>query len=187
MIIKRIKQDITAPDYFVSLCDAKTHLRIEESFTEDDGYIRALIGVAVERVNNYTNRSWSPESWKVFYSHAPFGTDWFQLDQDNIIQVTAIAWEINNDPVAGVLADFAINLDLSRIRHKTGMPSGANTFNITLSLGVSETKIPMAIRQAVLLYVTDYYEQRQNLTQAVIHNNQAAENLIYPYRVRLGM
>ena len=46
---------MTATDY-ISLNDAKRHLNVEASFTQDDAYIRSLIETAVVKVAADTSR-----------------------------------------------------------------------------------------------------------------------------------
>ena len=52
----------------------------------------------------------------------------------------------------------------------------------------SEVPVPASIRQALLLIVGDFFENREaQNTQSQYHQNPAAERLMHFYRVELGI
>ena len=60
----------------VSVAEAKTHLRIDSSFTADDTYIETLINVATSAAENYTNLALMEQSWYLDIDAFP---DYFNL------------------------------------------------------------------------------------------------------------
>ena len=46
---------------------------------------------------------------------------------------------------------------------------------------------PPSVRSAILLIITDLYENRNGQTVAVLNQNKAVENLLHFYRVGLGV
>ena len=55
----------------MTLMMAKNHLRVAESITDDDDYIRALIAASVPVAENMTNRSLMLQSWALYLDEFP--------------------------------------------------------------------------------------------------------------------
>ena len=56
---------ITAPIRTpISLAEAKTHLRLETAFTDDDDYVTALIDIAENYVEHFCNRKLLTQTWE---------------------------------------------------------------------------------------------------------------------------
>ena len=53
---------------------------------------------------------------------------------------------------------------------------------------VSEDVVPRSVVQAILLFVGDFYENRtQQVVGTIIATNPSAENLLWPYRLGMGI
>lgn len=63
---------VTAPTQEpISLEDAKTHLRIEDSFTDDDTYISTLITLGRQQVEGAMHRALLTQTWNLFLQNWP--------------------------------------------------------------------------------------------------------------------
>lgn len=54
---------------------------------------------------------------------------------------------------------------------------------------LNQDQIPMEpdVKQAALLYIGDFYENREATTEKDLKENRAAKNLLFPYRVNMGI
>jgi uncharacterized phiE125 gp8 family phage protein len=80
----------------ITLSEAKDHLRIESTFTDDDAYIRSLIHMATLQAENITRRKLVTQTWKSFYDYWP--KRW-ELPYGQLQSVTSITY-VGSDDVA---------------------------------------------------------------------------------------
>ena len=80
----------------VSLAEAKTHLRIDSSFTADDDYITTLINVATSAAENYTNLAIMEQSWYLDIDAFP---DYFNLLKGTlrVLTINSITYSDENN------------------------------------------------------------------------------------------
>jgi uncharacterized phiE125 gp8 family phage protein len=80
----------------ITLSEAKSHLRIESTFTNDDAYIRSLIFAATAQVENITRRKLITQTWKAFYDDWPCR---WELPYGNLQSVTHVKYTDSGDTV----------------------------------------------------------------------------------------
>lgn len=184
----------TAPTRIpVSVAEAKTHLRIDSSFTADDTYIETLISVATLAAENYTNLAMMEQSWYLDIDSFP---DYFNLLKGSLksVVVNSITYS-DADNASQTLAssnyfvDRAIKPARIYFAPDATIPSTydkPNAVRVDFSLGFSDaSEVPAPIRQAILLMVGTYYETRQTVSDRTYKEiPQSAEFLLMPYRVQ---
>jgi uncharacterized phiE125 gp8 family phage protein len=80
----------------ITLTEAKDHLRIESTFTDDDAYIRSLIFSATAAAEEILRRKLVTQTWKAFF------TDWpllWQLPYGRLQSVTHVKYTDSEDTV----------------------------------------------------------------------------------------
>jgi uncharacterized phiE125 gp8 family phage protein len=177
----------------VSLAEAKTHLRIDSSFTADDDYITTLINVATSAAENYTNLAIMEQSWYLDIDSFP---DYFNLlkgtlrvltinsitysDADNASQTLASANYFADGSIKPARIYFAPDATIPSTYDKP------NAVSVDFTLGfTAASQVPAPIKQAVLLMVGTYYETRQTVSDRTYKEiPQSAEYLLMPYRVQ---
>jgi uncharacterized phiE125 gp8 family phage protein len=83
---------VTSPTSLpITLSEAKAHLRIESSFTDDDAYIRALIFAATAQAETITWRKLITQTWKYFLTEWP-NKNYYTLPFGNLQSVTSIKY-----------------------------------------------------------------------------------------------
>ena len=80
----------------ITLAEAKDHLRIESTFTDDDAYIRSLIHMATLQAENITRRKLVTQTWKAFYDEWP--RRW-ELPYGQLQSITHIKYTGSDDVV----------------------------------------------------------------------------------------
>lgn len=177
----------------VSVAEAKTHLRIDSSFTADDTYIGTLIDVATLAAENYTNLALMEQSWYLFIDAFP---DYFNLLKGSLndAEVNSINYsDTNNANQTLHASNYFIdgNIKPARIYFAPDatIPSTydkPNAVTVDFTLGfTAASQVPAPIKQAVLLMVGTYYETRQTVSDRTYKEiPQSAEYLLMPYRIQ---
>lgn len=178
----------------VELEDIKEHLRIPKGFTHDDDYLERLHDVAVNWVEDYTNRKLSHQRWKVYLDEWP-GDDsiYLPLAPLSSAPTTAIVYK-NSDGDSTTFSSSAWEFDkISNpgriaLKYDENWPTGTlwNVSPITIEFlcGQHSTAIPEKTKQAVLLIIGDLYENRENTLVGVMpHKLRTAERLLASERV----
>jgi uncharacterized phiE125 gp8 family phage protein len=180
----------------IDLEEIKRHLRIPIGFTHDDDYLESLRDVAINWVEEYTNRKLAYQRWKVHLDNWPSGdcitipyaplssaptTAVRYTDSDSsTVTFSSSQWELDTDSIPGRLC----------LKYNEDWPTATlwNVNPITVEFrcghGNSSSDIPVEIRQAMLLVIGDLYENRENTLLGVVpHKLKAAERLIASKRV----
>ena len=177
----------------VSLAEAKTHLRIDSSFTADDDYITTLINVATSAAENYTNLAIMEQSWYLDIDAFP---DYFNLLKGTlrVLTINSITYSDADNAsqtlaAANYFADGSIKPSRIYFAPDATIPSTydkPNAVSVDFTLGFSAaSQVPAPIKQAVLLMVGTYYETRQTVSDRTYKEiPQSAEFLLMPYRVQ---
>lgn len=177
----------------VTLAEAKAHLRLEHPL--DDVTVTSLIVAAREYVEEYLWRALISQTWDLTIDAFPvFGGD-IPLAKGDVQSVTHVRYD---DP-AGVeqtLASSKYIVDgyppprLVLRRAETGWPETtedalAVRIRFVAGYGATAAAVPQAIKQAILLLVSQLYEHRTpEVTGAVIGQVKFAfEALLSPYRL----
>ena len=178
----------------VSVAEAKTHLRIDSSFSDDDTYIGTLIDVATLAAENYTNLALMQQTWYLDIDSFP---DYFYLlkgtlervtvnsitykDEDNVTQTLAASNYVADGSIKPARIYFTPD---ATIPSTYDVPN-AVTVDFTLGFTTSDD-VPAPIKQAILLTIGRFYEIRQDVVTGTIATTipRTVEYLLNPYRVQ---
>ena len=174
----------------VSRTTAKAHLRVTHS--GEDSLIDLYIGAAVRHVEDYTGRALVTQSWTmklagfcgdIILPRPPLAslTSFTYLDTDGASQ--AVSASLYTTDTASEPGAIRLNPDSDW----PDTDDGENTVTVVYSCGygASETSVPEAIRQAILLMVGHSYENREAVSVggAVSVFPLAVDALLAPYRL----
>jgi len=174
----------------VTLADARLHLRINTGDTsEDAAIITPLITAAREYCENVTGRALAAQTIKA-YPERFHRT--LQLPREPIVSVSAVAYT-DEDGVTTTMSasNYIVDTVGGSIAFKeipNFCPRVANPIEITYSAGY--TALPKAIRQAMLLLVGHWYENREAVVVgaytlfASVEVSMAVNSLLRQYKVR---
>lgn len=186
MRVIRLSQPSVEP---VTLAEAKLHLRVEAD--DEDTLIASYIVAARQRVEDYCNRAFVSAGFAALYSGSlPLSDAATHVPIAGVTSLESVQYR-DGDGVVQTLGATGFTLDAERLelRPSDAWPSGTD-LRVEVLAGDDSTPpvIPGPIRSAILLYVADLYELRQaHVIGAAIAHNPAAEMLMQPYRVRMGL
>ena len=170
----------------VTLDEAKTWLKLDTS--DDDITVARLIAAARQMVEQYTRRALITQTWRISFSQWPAPSFVFlpmapavQL-VNGFMQIDAVTTvPINLSMVWLDTASEPNRLVLSQtLLPPMGEPL-ATAFDLQFGYGKAPANIPEALRQAVLVFVAQAYEQRCAITMLPI---ESIAGLIAPFIIR---
>lgn len=176
------------PLEFVSLATAKAQLRLEEDFYLDDAIIQMYIDASIQKASDYTGLDIQPKDWilkgnafesKVFTKNPVSTISKIEYyDTNNTKQTLTNTEEVNYSlvPVDSLRSKILFH-------ESTALPSLKDRFdavNIFFTTGYTEETIPKPIIQAILLYMSFLYENREDRPLSL---PTAFESLLRPYRI----
>lgn len=177
----------------VTTAEAKTHLRVTTS--DDDTYIGTLITVARRHVETITGRALINQTWDYFLDNFPPGdkiviplprlssvTSVKYTDKDNVQTTFAASKYIvdtNNEPGQIVLA-YGESWPTF-----TPKPINAVEIRFVAGYGSGAANVPEGIKQAMLLLIAHWYENREpvNIGNIVTEIPETINALLWPYRI----
>ena len=176
----------------VTLAEAKAHLRLDTE--SDDAYVSALITAARERVEIFLRRALITQVFECTIDDFPAydraidlprpplqSVEWIKyLDTAGVLQTL--------DP--GIYTVDASSNEIGRIALAwnrfwpfTRYTINAVTIRFTAGYGDAAGDVPQAIRQGILIEISNLYENRED---AVVGQNismlSVSERLLWPYR-----
>jgi uncharacterized phiE125 gp8 family phage protein len=151
----------------VNLNEAKEHLRVEH--TEDDTLIEGLITSAREWCEGFLNRAIITQTRKLTISKWPVKP--LRLPGSPIQEISSVDYVDSAGETQGVeavryyLTDSGeISLDYNK-EWPSATLRGPESIHITYSCGYGDSaKVPQRIKQAILLLVGTWYENREGST-----------------------
>lgn len=189
---------ITAPAaYPVTLAEAKEHVRVEASFTDDDTYINGLIRAATAQAEVRLARRLITQTWDLLLDEwpgdgcisLPFGTlqsiaHIKYTDEDAAehtfdtanygVRTASLLGQAVLKPDASWPSDALYNIDPIVVRFDCGY-------------GTAGSAVPADIVHAVKLLIADGYEFRESglvgTVAARYKTNMAVKHLLAPYRI----
>jgi len=149
----------------LSLTDAKHHLRVDT--TDDDTYISALIVAAREYAEIFLGRKLMTGTLTQYFDTF---SDAMELKRPPLASVTSITY-VDSDGDTQTLADTVYDVDITvepglvRLAYDQSWPTirtTPNAITITYVAGYGDaTDVPKGIRQAMLLLISNWYENRE--------------------------
>jgi len=177
--------------------DIKNHLRLSLGETDEDGLLEGLRKSAQEYVENYTNRKLLTQSWNVYFDDWPDG-DSFEIPYPPLqsIPSTGVVYtNSTNDSTTWGSTKWCSDTAsepgrLVREYEESSWPTTATLHNnnpiaIEFVCGyTTASNIPQSIRQAMLLIVGHFYENREEtiIGQPITRVPMAVKSLLAPYR-----
>jgi uncharacterized phiE125 gp8 family phage protein len=179
----------------ITLAEAKIHLRVGDS--GDDAYITSLIFAAQDAINNYCNINLMSRSiiqtcdtWEdteILLISPPANSGAVTLTS---VQYYNLANILTTDTLTNYILDSAstpprLELRQDKTYPKTYERNGA--IRVTYLCGQLQTsRIPFALKQAALIFVGQFYENRQIdvVGRTVGTIPTAAKFLMEPYRIQ---
>lgn len=175
----------------ISLADVKTHARIDHD--DDDTYVNGLIDAAIARVDGFSGilgRCLITQTWTQTYPNWGSG---LRLPFPDV-QSVAITYRDGDDAVQTLSASHYELIEDMRgglivYRDAFSTPSlnddrmAPVSIDITAGYGDATEDVPMAIRHALYLLVSHWYEHRETVAKDQMHEvPEAAHALLAPYR-----
>ena len=192
---------VTAPSALaVSLEDAKAFLRYES--TEEDALVTNLIEAVTVQAESFTRRKFIQQTWRLAmddFPRYPSGKyDWIgqiSLPFPPAISVSHVKYYDS----AGTLQTLTPNTDYLVLAED--MPArivpapnqvwpdvmvdraDAVQIDFVCGYGAAASNVPAGIRQAMLIMLAHYFENRQAVAPVQMHELPlACEHLLWPYR-----
>lgn len=181
----------------VTLDEMKAHLRIEQSFTEDDNYIQALILAAMDLVEQMTWRylnqntiQFNCEIWpdeSIIYLCRGVA---YQIESVKYID----SFGIQNTMSTGVDYNFDISNEIGRIKLLNRPELNKDILNAVEVIYTTrwnqfdtENIIPEAVKSAIKLMCGHWYENRQDVITGTITSElpKTSEYILTPYKIRI--
>lgn len=167
----------------VSLAEAKENMRVDVS--DEDSLITSLISVARDKAEKYCNRYFADATAALIFESLPTGETPLDIPVPDVQSVDAVTY-IDDTGAPQVVSNTTFNSDVQLLYPESSWPTDEATgARVDVSVGAPVEIV--AVKQAILLFVTDLYEHRGNMSERQIYNNQAATMLLQPYRVTMGI
>lgn len=164
----------------LTLAETKAHLRVDESYTEDDAYITALIMVARDYTEGFQGRTLAQRTLQLTLDHFPHEPS--RVSNGLLFYRNYSPIKLPSTPVSSVLS---VTYTLSDGIVKT-LPSTeyivkedgaivpaferywpidvlvpADAVKITYEAGYTPDRVPPATKQGMLLLIGNWYENRE--------------------------
>lgn len=176
----------------VTTAEAKSHLRVTTS--DDDTYISTLVTVARNHAETITRRALINQTWDYFLNRFPCG-DKIVIPLPRLSSVTSVKYT-DKDNVQSTLASNKYIVDINSEPGQvvlaygeswpsfTPRPVNAVEIRFVAGYGSSAANVPAGIRQAMLLLVGHWYENRELVSELNLKEIPETVNaLLWPYRV----
>jgi len=177
----------------VTAAEAKTHLRVDHS--DEDTYISSLITAARQSAERFTSRQFITATWKRTLDVFPGCMGAILLPHPPLLTISSIKYYDDNGTLT-TLAASVYQADTAAIvgyvlpavneEWPTTQSGKVNAVEITYTAGYGDaTAVPTAIKQALLLTIGHWYENRETVNQgAAMHEMpMAATYLLTQYSV----
>jgi uncharacterized phiE125 gp8 family phage protein len=175
----------------VTLAEAKAHLRIEH--TLDDTYIEVLIAAARQHVEAHCWRGLITQTWELVLEQFPDDTIGVVLPKGRVASITSVKY-IDTDGVEQTCAADVYDLDNDSepsrllLAYDQDWPSTRDQWDavrIRYVVGTDAANVPAAVKQAVLMLVSQMYEHRTPEVVGTIVSpvKFAVDALLAPHRL----
>ena len=184
----------------LSLAEAKAHLRVDITFTDDDAYISALISAARDYAEGFQNRSLGPVTLAYYLDAFPRGRKRglngsrfyptylpIRLPRTPIVTVTSVSYKTANGSTTIVpTSDYVVKADgdiipaYGKIWPVDELTTG-DAVKVTYAAGYGIGAVPPTTKQGMLLLLGNWYENRESVIigKTVFKVPLAAEALLW--------
>jgi uncharacterized phiE125 gp8 family phage protein len=169
----------------LTTAEAKTHLNIAASDTSNDDYVASLIQQAREQVEHDTQLCLIDQTWTRVADRFDDDGRGIRLTH-NARSITSIAYKDPNGTTQ-TLATTVYALDAANkrivLKYDQLWPSvrgdwDSVTVTYVAGYGSSSSSVPMLAKQCMLLLIGHWFENRDMLTNEVIYNRKAYDDLV---------
>ena len=180
-----VELEYDSPDV-ISLPRVRKQLQLEDDFVEDDELLRDYIDAAIVEAENYINSEITEKKYQItgksiadvltFKRQKITKIDSFEYrnESGDVVQISSDDYSLQNaDNFANEIV-FNDGFVLPSVKENT-----VNAVTLKVTVGYPSGKVPKAIQKALLLMVTDSYENR---TDTVKEKVTASENALHPYK-----
>jgi len=149
----------------ISLPEAKAHLRVD--FSDDDAYISALVMVARDYTEGFQGRSLAPVTLELSLDSFPCGP--IRLPRTPVTSVVSVKYTRSDGAVVTMPnADYIVKKNGDTIpSYGKYWPADilipGDALNVRYLAGYDSTTIPPATKQAMLLLIGHWYENRETV------------------------
>lgn len=176
----------------ITLQEAQSHLRQEDP--QEVAYINALITAARMHAEAYTQRAFNTQTWRFKLDDFP-RCGVFVLPRPNLIAVSSITYVDTAGTTQTVTAsDYIVDTasEPGRVHPAYGVvwptarcQAGSITITYTAGYGATRALVPQPIKQAILILVGHWYENRESTISGTIIAKvpDAWEALLSPFRI----
>ena len=175
----------------VTLAEAKAHLRLEGA--EDDAYVTALIQAARQHVEEVCWRGLVTQTWETVLEGFPFCAE-LDLPGGNLGSIASVTY-VDATGAEQTLATSVYEADTLSVPGRLLLAYGEswpatrcqwNAVKARYTVGWAVADVPAPIKQAILLLVAHFYEQRNpEITGTIVSKVEfAVDALLAPYRLR---
>jgi uncharacterized phiE125 gp8 family phage protein len=186
----KIITDVTTEP--ITTAEAKSHLRVD--ITDDNDYIDSLVTVARLYCENYTRRALAEKTIELIMDKFPDCKDYFELPYALVSSVTHIKYKNSDgDESTWDTANYIVDNDVVPARISLAYNVSYPTFTeypvsavrVRYVCGYNDSiVIPKPIKQAMLLLIGHWYENREATAFNVNRELAFSVNaLLYPYKV----
>lgn len=190
--MKRLIAPATMP---LGVDEVKEHLRVEG--TDEDDKISAFILAAVDHVEEYTRRALIEQTWELVLHEFP-SRDYIAIPRPPLIGVEAFEYTEAEASEPTDFSEYAADYDRNRVVLNYGESWPAVTLDPVAGIRIefvsgyfdesaspAGENVPDAIKQALLLLVAHWYENREPVIVGTISADLplTVRALLGPYRV----
>jgi uncharacterized phiE125 gp8 family phage protein len=151
----------------VSAAEAKAHCRVD--ITTDDTLISSLITAARRQCERYCDIGFVYQTYTITYdlNESPTQSRFIKLPKGNVQSITSIK-TYGTDNVASTFSDTNYRVSNNRVvlNDNSNWPALSREFDVleiiyTVGFGASASNVPQEIKQAILMLVAHWYENRE--------------------------
>jgi len=178
----------------VTLEEAKLHLRVDG--TEEDSLISILIQLGREYVETYTGRPLITQSWKMILDGFYSPMQLYKLPIQEVVSVTYAdtagdVQTLSTDIYKTVFTDYDSYIEVKDGQSfpETLSESAVVEINTTAGYGLTADTVPAGLKNAILLLVGSYYQNRETIyfasigTVADLPRSIAIDTLLNNYKL----
>ena len=180
----------------VSLEEVKDHLRITLGNTDEDDYLQRLITAGTNYAQLFLRRRLITQTWYYYPDDFPRG-DVIVMPYGKLQTVTSLKYtDYGGTESTMDSAEYIVDIkqDPGRIVLDYGetwpsdslYPSNPITIEYVCGYGLTAANVPEEIKQAILLSISDLYENREAVFIGqgfTLTKTGAIDQLLWPYRI----
>ena len=187
---------ITAPTTEpISVADAKKQLELATSYTAHDQHLAMLITAARQYVENHTGLAICTQTWDYTFDRWPSSNEPIYLPKSPVASITSVKYyDQDGSQQTWSSGQYVVNVNRNpaviRIQYGYTWPTyraqpDSHTIRMVCGYGATTTSAPAAVRQALLLLVSHWFEQRTPEIVGTTSNNvaHALDALLMQYRM----